>query len=118
MAMVRNIGRVVLAAVVFGTVFSLSAPAIAQPAAPPAKPEMTEACPGLVAADEPAATFAALRLAALNPDQVRLTFVGHATFRIESPQLVRIATDYNDYVKPPVLPDIVTMNSPLHPIRK
>src|SRR5262249_11197315 len=41
---------------------------------------------------------------------VRLTFIGHATFLIESPQLVRIATDYNDYVRPPVLPDIVTMN--------
>jgi L-ascorbate metabolism protein UlaG (beta-lactamase superfamily) len=36
--------------------------------------------------------------------------VGHATFLIESPELVRIATDYNDYVRPPVLPDIVTMN--------
>ena len=49
-------------------------------------------------------------LPALATDQVRLTFVGHATFLIESPQLVRIATDYNDYVVPPVLPDIVTMN--------
>jgi hypothetical protein len=36
--------------------------------------------------------------------------VGHSTFLIESPQLVRIATDYNDYVKPAVLPDIATMN--------
>jgi len=41
---------------------------------------------------------------------VRLTYVGHATFLIESPQLVRIATDYNDFVRPPMLPDIVTMN--------
>ena len=49
-------------------------------------------------------------LAALNADQVRLTFMGHATFLIESPRAVRIATDYNDYVRPPVLPDIVTMN--------
>ena len=53
---------------------------------------------------------ASLRLAALEPDQVRITYVGHSTFLIESPQLVRIATDYNDYVRPPVLPDIVTMN--------
>ena len=53
---------------------------------------------------------AAFRLAALNADQVRISYVGHSTFLIESPQLVRIATDYNDYVKPPVLPDIVTMN--------
>jgi L-ascorbate metabolism protein UlaG (beta-lactamase superfamily) len=71
---------------------------------------MAEACPRLVATDRPHAIPAALRLAALNSDQVRLTFIGHATFLIESPQLVRIVTDYNDYVRPPVLPDIVTMN--------
>jgi L-ascorbate metabolism protein UlaG (beta-lactamase superfamily) len=73
--------------------------------APAQKPEMTESCPGLVAGKAPPA----LRVA-LNPDQVRLTYVGHSTFLIESPQLVRVATDYNDYVRPPVLPDIVTMN--------
>ncbi len=44
------------------------------------------------------------------PDEVRITYAGHSTFLIESPQLVRIATDYNDYVRSPVLPDIVTMN--------
>ena len=71
---------------------------------------MTQSCPGLVAARPPFAEPAALRLAALNADQVRITFVGHATFLIESPQLVRIATDYNDYVRPPVTPDIATMN--------
>jgi L-ascorbate metabolism protein UlaG (beta-lactamase superfamily) len=77
---------------------------------PPAKPEMTENCPGLVAAARPHIVPAAFHLAALNPDQVRLTYIGHATFLIESPQLVRIATDYNDYVRPPVIPDIATMN--------
>jgi len=41
---------------------------------------------------------------------VRISYIGHSTFLIESPQLVRIATDYNDYVKSPLLPDIVTMN--------
>jgi L-ascorbate metabolism protein UlaG (beta-lactamase superfamily) len=80
------------------------------PEAPPAQPEMRENCPGLVATDRPPATLAALRLAALNADQVRLTFIGHATFLIESPELVRIVTDYNDYVRPPLVPDIVTMN--------
>ncbi|MGH6684800.1 MAG: MBL fold metallo-hydrolase [Pseudolabrys sp.] len=85
--------------------------AIAQGAAPPtAKPEMTESCPGLVAARRPFVQPVALRLAALERDQVRISYIGHATFLIESPQLVRIATDYNDYVKQPVLPDIVTMN--------
>jgi L-ascorbate metabolism protein UlaG (beta-lactamase superfamily) len=78
--------------------------------APPAKPEMRENCPGLVASGAPRAIPAALRLAALGADQVRLTYVGHATFLIESPQLVRIATDYNDYVRPLLLPDIATMN--------
>ncbi|MBO0758102.1 MAG: MBL fold metallo-hydrolase, partial [Bradyrhizobiaceae bacterium] len=51
-----------------------------------------------------------LKHAELGSDQVRITFVGHATFLIESPQLVRIATDYNDYVRPTIVPDIVTMN--------
>ena len=41
---------------------------------------------------------------------MRISYIGHSTFLIESPKLVRIATDYNDYVKPPMLPDIVTMN--------
>jgi L-ascorbate metabolism protein UlaG (beta-lactamase superfamily) len=78
--------------------------------APGANPEMTEGCPGPVAANSPRETPARFQLAALSADQVRLTYVGHATFLIESPQLVRIATDYNDYVRPPVMPDIVTMN--------
>jgi L-ascorbate metabolism protein UlaG (beta-lactamase superfamily) len=95
-------------------VAGMSVPAAAQSAAPAvpapqAKPEMAESCPGLVAS-RPRPTLAALRLAALAADQVRLTYAGHSTFLIESPQLVRIATDYNDWVKPPVLPDIATMN--------
>jgi L-ascorbate metabolism protein UlaG (beta-lactamase superfamily) len=92
-----------------------SSAVFAQATDAPAKPEMTEACPGLVASGRPQQLSppivpAAFRLAALNPDQVRLTYIGHATFLIESPQLVRVATDYNDYVRPPVIPDIVTMN--------
>ena len=80
------------------------------PAAPGSKPEMRESCPGMVAGDVPRVVPAAARFAALASDQVRITFIGHATFLIESPRLVRIATDYNDYVKPPIMPDIVTMN--------
>ena len=68
-------------------------------------PEISQSCPGLVASNRPRVIPAAL-----NPDQVRITYIGHATFLIESPQLVRIATDYNDYVRPPILPDIATMN--------
>jgi L-ascorbate metabolism protein UlaG (beta-lactamase superfamily) len=86
-----------------------SAPA--QSPTAPARPEVKQDfCPGLVAQDTPRVMPASLHLAALTADQVRLTFIGHSTFLIESPQLVRIATDYNDYVRPPMLPDIVTMN--------
>ena len=88
--------------------------AVLAPAAPAqtpdAKPEMKEGCPGLVADNAPRPIPAAFRLAALGADQVRITYVGHATFLIESPTLVRIATDYNDFVRPPVTPDIITMN--------
>ena len=79
-------------------------------ASPAAKPEITQSCPGLVASRLPFAEPAAFRVATLNADQVRISYIGHATFLIESPQLVRIATDYNDYVRPPILPDIATMN--------
>lgn len=47
---------------------------------------------------------------ALKSDEVSLTYVGHSTFLIESPRGVRVATDYNDYVRPTVVPDIATMN--------
>jgi L-ascorbate metabolism protein UlaG (beta-lactamase superfamily) len=76
----------------------------------PVKPEMAESCPGLVARQRTPAIPAALRLAALKEGEVRINYIGHSTFLIESPKLVRIATDYNDYVKPPMLPDIATMN--------
>ena len=66
---------------------------------------MNESCPGLVAQSRPPFIRAALK-----DGEVRINYVGHSTFLIESPKLVRIATDYNDYVRPSVLPDIVTMN--------
>lgn len=89
------------------TALLLSAPLLAQAPAPkPAAPEMKEDfCPGLIASGRPR-----VRPAALAADQVRLTYIGHSTFLVESARLVRIATDYNDYVKPPMVPDIVTMN--------
>jgi L-ascorbate metabolism protein UlaG (beta-lactamase superfamily) len=66
-------------------------------------------CPGPVAA-RPPARAAAFAVAALRENEARLTFIGHATFLIESPHGVRIATDYNDAVGLPILPDIITMN--------
>jgi len=71
----------------------------------PAAAEEPEGCPGLIASGD-----AAVSLAALARNEVGLTFVGHATFLIETPQGVRIATDYNDGTRPPVAPDVATMN--------
>ena len=79
----------------------------AEPA--PAPPEAERRCPGLVAG-LPGVRLVKFTSVALGEGEVRLTYVGHSTFLIESPRLVRIATDYNDYLKPPMLPDIVTMN--------
>jgi len=110
MPAIASLARTLLTALAtFVGVASLQAVALAQAEAPAQKPQMVENCPGLVASNRPRVTPASLRLA-LNADQVRFTYVGHSTFLIESPQLVRIATDYNDYVRSPVLPDIVTMN--------
>lgn len=53
---------------------------------------------------------APVRLVALKETEVRLTFVGHATWLIESAGGIRIATDYNDAVRPKVVPEIATMN--------
>jgi L-ascorbate metabolism protein UlaG (beta-lactamase superfamily) len=90
-------------------VFAAVTVASAQPAAPrPAERAEPESCPGLIAA-RPRSVPAAFKTA-LAGDEVRITYAGHSTFLIESPQLVRVATDYNDYLKPPVMPDIVTMN--------
>jgi len=87
---------------------------------PGSKPDMRENCPGLIASNRlptlPAALIPAPPMpgaaipAALGPDQAQITYVGHSTFLVESPKQVRIATDYNDYVRPRLLPDIVTMN--------
>lgn len=75
----------------------LAAPARAQSGEPGCRPEM-------------AGYSLPVQRAALAKDEVRLTFVGHATFLIETPGGVRAATDYNDYVRPPGTPDIATMN--------
>jgi L-ascorbate metabolism protein UlaG (beta-lactamase superfamily) len=83
----------------------LSAPLAAQ------EQEEPERCPRFVASI-PYLTPASfvLPVQAQEDRLVRLTFVGHATFLIESPAGVTIATDYNDGVRPAIVPDIVTMN--------
>lgn len=51
-----------------------------------------------------------MRLAQLKAEEVRISYVGHSTFQIDTPSGLAIATDYNDYVRPAKLPDVVTMN--------
>jgi len=90
---------------------AVAQPSPRQPRPDIAKPEMMENCPGMIAGRPPRAIPAAFNLASLAGDQVRISYAGHSTFLIESPRGQKIATDYNDYVKPRgVLPDIVTMN--------
>ncbi|HEV7436312.1 MAG TPA: MBL fold metallo-hydrolase [Pseudorhizobium sp.] len=43
-------------------------------------------------------------------EEVRITFVGHSTYFIETPGGVGIATDYSGVYRPSRLPDVVTMN--------
>jgi L-ascorbate metabolism protein UlaG (beta-lactamase superfamily) len=88
----------------------LLTPAPAPAQSTPAKPEMIESCPGLIAGNTPRVIPAAYRPASLTPHQARITYIGHSSFLLESPQLVRIVTDYNGYNRPPMLPDVVTMN--------
>ncbi len=47
------------------------------------------------------------------PDQgsVRLTYLGHSSFLIETPSGVSAVTDYNGINRPPTPPNIVTMNN-------
>lgn len=65
-----------------------------------------------ISAAPPRVIPAAYRLAeTIAPRQVGITFLGHASFLIESPEGVRIVTDYTDYIGAPVVPDVVTMNN-------
>ncbi len=54
---------------------------------------------------------AAYSAASVKAHHLRISYIGHSTFEVESPQGVRIATDYNDYIHPPRRPTIVTMNN-------
>ncbi|WP_349371842.1 MBL fold metallo-hydrolase [Salinarimonas sp.] len=74
-------------------------------ASAPAQADPMRNCPPMLAGLD-----GLIHRAALTQDQAALTFVGHATFLIESAAGVTVATDYNDYVRPDVTPTIATMN--------
>ncbi|MEM6461686.1 MAG: MBL fold metallo-hydrolase [Pseudomonadota bacterium] len=46
----------------------------------------------------------------LNRDQVRISFIGHSTYLIETPEGVTIATDFNGYAGRFGPPQVITMN--------
>ncbi len=56
-------------------------------------------------------TFASYRLAAVQPGNVQLTYIGHSSFIIETAAGVTAVTDYNGYIKPPFIPTVVSMNN-------
>ena len=64
-----------------------------------------------VAGAEPKLVPAAFQQAALPPGAVRLTFLGHSSFWIESAAGATAVTDFNGTILPPAIPDIVTMNN-------
>ncbi|HET7717954.1 MAG TPA: MBL fold metallo-hydrolase, partial [Bauldia sp.] len=69
-----------------------------------------ERCPRFIAREEARIVPASIALAQLQEGEVRLTFLGHASFLIESPLGVTIVTDYSDATRPPATPTIATMN--------
>ena len=104
--MLRN-ALTALAFVVFGF------PAMAQD-----RPQVSQC--QLIAEALPSVTFAryeppafgaafSVQKAQLQED-VTITFVGHATFQIDTPGGVSIATDYNGWYQTSRIPDVVTMN--------
>ena len=58
----------------------------------------------------PGIQFVSLNKTAAQSGEVTITFVGHATFRIESSGGTVIATDYTGYAGAGRIPDVVTMN--------
>ena len=63
----------------------------------------------------PAALLARLAPAAhaatLPAGTIELTFLGHSSFLIRTPEDVTAVTDFNDYIRAPLNPDIVSMNN-------
>lgn len=76
-----------------------------------ASAQANDRCPRLVSNLPQLLQPVSFRVAQTSSQRVTLlTFIGHSTFLIESPGGIKIATDYNDYVRPDVIPDVATMN--------
>lgn len=96
----------------FATVCLLALACLAVPLGTLPAQAQADRCPKLVATSPFLAPNAPLALPAayLEPKQVSLTYIGHSTFLIETAGGVTVATDYNDYVRPAVVPRVATMN--------
>ena len=86
---------------------ALMAPALAWAQSPPPTPPPSRCL--AVADAAPPTIRAAYVPAALAADEVRIRFVGHSTFLIESPDGITVATDYAGWTGG-VVPDVATMN--------
>ena len=90
--------------------------ALAMPQAVLARSEAPVSQCQMIARSLPSVTFAsfagdtAREVQTKASEGVRITYVGHSTFFLETPNGVRIATDYNGWFRPPALPTVVTMN--------
>lgn len=81
------------------------------PAAPSlAQDDEPERCPRFVASLPHVIPASFVLPVQAEEGTVRLSYIGHSTFLIESPAGVTIATDYNDSVRPAITPEIATMN--------
>ena len=76
-------------------------------AALPAEAEISRCL--AIADSGPPVQKAAFAPAALTPEEVRVRYIGHSTFLIESHQGIKIATDFTGYAGG-IMPDVVTMN--------
>jgi L-ascorbate metabolism protein UlaG (beta-lactamase superfamily) len=76
---------------------ALFLPLASYAAEPGCRPEMAQGIPRIITAS-------------LAEKEIRITFIGHASFLIETPKNVRAVTDYNDYIRASIIPDIATMN--------
>lgn len=96
----------------FATVGLLALACLAVPLGALPAQAQADRCPKLVATSPFLAPAVPLALPAayLEPKQVSLTYIGHSTFLIETAGGVTVATDYNDYVRPAIVPRVATMN--------
>jgi len=97
-----------------GALLTLAAPPI-QAQAPAPQKVAPDLCLALAEAPAPRGPGgiripSPIQRAQLKLGDTRVSYVGHSTFLLETQRGIRIATDYNDYVRPAVVPEIVTMN--------